>query len=212
MKSLIFIFIFMFINIFAQAQERYIKHLFGAGIGGTKFQDWKSKRTEDLPINAMQYNYFLHKNIGIGIHFYAISSVITHREAQKYKIWSEEYQNDYFLPHIFFRQHICFDFPISYRLNYKKHSLTVGAGLVHIQEISVDRRDNPMYEGVVVTRRNEAIKNWGYCASLTYQFRVSRNFGLSADVIFRQSKDIPNTLSYGFGLTYSIFNKRKAKE
>lgn len=97
-------------------------------------------------------------------------------------------------------------------LELQKHSLITGLGASYRRQGWNETDKDTASFALSPNSYPFLIERWGYCASLAYQFRVYRNFGLSADVVFRHSKDIPNTISYGAGLTCSIFNKRKGKD
>ena len=116
---------------------------------------------------------------------------------------------EYVIRHTFERRLRCLDLSFLYALELERHSVFFRMGGSLRRDIHLDR----FKEVYFVANASESIltQRLGYCASLAYQFRVYRNFGLSADVVLRQSKDIPTTLSYGVGLTYSIFNKKKDK-
>ncbi|TAE10990.1 MAG: hypothetical protein EAZ95_14160 [Bacteroidetes bacterium] len=207
MKKSIFCFLFFVVLSTVQAQERYIKCVFSTTISNIKVQKWKkSNWTQPFEFNG---TYFLQKKWGIGISCH---------NAQLFAKIHPSYQHPdfpidiyaYVVPrYLMVRTFTFLDLPIVYRLLHKRHSIHWRVGFSFRRDTRTEIQKD--LEDYFSTNYNYVEFDLGYCASLAYQFRVYRNFGLSADVVLRQSKDIPTTLSYGVGLTYSIFNKKKEK-
>jgi hypothetical protein len=188
------------------AQDRYAKHILQGGINDAVFHNWKSNSSILIP-NATSYVFYFHKNWGVGCRYEYAKRILNLEESKKFIVFTQG-TSYIVLNHILIRKLHSFDVPLSYRFSSQKHSFigSLGIGIRKDIKSNVSREFDDSYR---LTVQESSDIRLGYCASLAYQFRVYRNFGLSADVVLRGSKDIPTTLSYGVGLTYSIFNKKK---
>jgi hypothetical protein len=190
------------------AQDMNTKHILQVGINNTVFHNWKSNSSIFIP-NAISYVFYFHKSWGVGCRYEYAKHMINQEEAKKFIVFTQG-TSYIVLKHIFTRKLHSFDVPLSYRFSLQKHSFIGSLGLGIRKDIRsvMSKEFDDSYRFTV---QESSYMRLGYCASLAYQFRVYRNFGVSADVVLRGSKDIPTTLSYGVGLTYSIFNKKKEK-
>ncbi len=192
------------------AQSGYVKHIFEIGKSSTIFQNWESldMSYHPTPITDIAYTFFANKNIGISLNYHISTGEIIKEAKEKYKylVPGEEY---YYSRYINDRRINCWDIMASYRAKYRKHSIQGVLGLTHRRDRYHEHYINP-YWGLSSTPHE--FRSIGYAIAMSYQFRVVRNFGISAESVFRSSKNIPNTFTYGIKLSYLIWNKRKEKK
>jgi hypothetical protein len=186
----------------AFAQNGYVKHTFEAGLSESHFKGWDAKGLSNAPFTDGAYTFFLNKNIGIRASYH-----VNTREIKKEAI-PAPYQYPY--RYVDGRRIKCWDILTTYRLNHKRHSLLASAGLSWRKDMSLELYTTPFDFGYL-DYENKTAKSLGYSLSLSYQYRIFRNFGVSGEILFRQSKNIPDTFTYGIRFAYLIWNKRKEK-